>query len=109
MSTPKKFAINRQPAPSRVTIGPASRPPAAAPAHEDPIFSAMDAAAADLPKLLLPEAVAAMLGVTERTLERWRIIGEGPRYVKLTRSTVRYLADDVSSFIMGRLKANTAQ
>ncbi|KQM88871.1 hypothetical protein ASE67_01960 [Sphingomonas sp. Leaf23] len=69
----------------------------------------MEQAEADVPKLLMPKAVAAMLGLTERTLERWRITGEGPRYVKLSRSTVRYLREDVSAFVTANLRANTAQ
>lgn len=75
----------------------------------DPITAAMDQAAADVPRLLTPKLVADMLGLTERTLERWRITGEGPRYVKLSRSTVRYLSDDVTDFVQASLRANTAQ
>jgi len=75
----------------------------------DPIVAAMDQAAGDMPRLLTPQEVGEMLGLTERTLERWRIIGEGPRYAKLSRSTVRYSATDVAAFISVRLKANTSQ
>lgn len=75
----------------------------------DPIAAAMDEAATDMPRLLTPKLVADMLGLTERTLERWRITGEGPRYVKLSRSTVRYLPDDVTDFVQASLRANTAQ
>lgn len=75
----------------------------------DPIVAAMDQAAGDMPRLLTPQEVGDMLGLTERTLERWRIIGEGPRYAKLSRSTVRYSATDVAAFISVRLKANTSQ
>ena len=75
----------------------------------DPIVAAMDQAAAEVPRLLAPAAVAEMLGLTERTLERWRITGEGPRFVKLSRSTVRYVVDDVSAFVADRLRANTSQ
>lgn len=77
--------------------------------HADPIANAMEQAEADVPKLLMPKTVAAMLGLTERTLERWRITGEGPRYVKLSRSTVRYLREDVSAFVTANLRANTAR
>ena len=63
----------------------------------------------DIPKLLTPQAVADVLGLTERTLERWRITGEGPRFIKLSRSTVRYTADEVAAFVAARIKASTAQ
>lgn len=79
------------------------------PVTADPIVAAMDQAAAEVPRLLAPSAVAEMLGLTERTLERWRITGEGPRFVKLSRSTVRYMVDDVAAFVAGRLRANTSQ
>ena len=69
----------------------------------------MDQAEAELPRLLTPQQVADMLGLTERTSERWRITGEGPRYSKLSRSTVRYQRDDVAAFVAERLRANTAQ
>ncbi|MES3055051.1 helix-turn-helix domain-containing protein [Sphingomonas faeni] len=62
-----------------------------------------------MPHLLTPQAVAEVLGLTERTLERWRITGEGPRYIKLSRSTVRYLPEDLATFVADRIRANTAQ
>lgn len=62
-----------------------------------------------MPRLLTPQAVAEALGLTERTLERWRITGEGPRYIKLSRSTVRYLPEDVAAFVADRIRTNTAQ
>lgn len=83
-----------------------SRAPAA---PADPIVAAMNAAEAGVPRLLTPANVAEQLGLTERTLERWRITGEGPRFVKLSRSSVRYLAEDITAFIADRLRANTAQ
>lgn len=60
-----------------------------------------------LPHLLSPERVASALGVSERTLERWRCIGEGPRFVKLTRNVVRYTNEDVANFVAAKLKDNT--
>jgi len=65
------------------------------------------APAPGIPRLLTPEDVAAALCVSERTLERWRYIGEGPRFVKLTRNTVRYTQEDLASFVAERIKANT--
>jgi predicted DNA-binding transcriptional regulator AlpA len=114
MSSLTKFKLARQPtAPLPV---PTSAPSLSAapklpsrPERDDPIAVAMEQAAADVQRLLTPKLVADMLGLTERTLERWRITGEGPRYVKLSRSTVRYLPDDVASFVAANLRDNTAQ
>ncbi len=107
MSTLKKTAAARRTmiaSPAAVTEPPVSPTIAA-----DPIVAAMQQVSAEMQKLLTPAAVSELLGVAERTLERWRITGEGPRYVKLTRKVVRYLADDLATFVAERVKANTAQ
>lgn len=59
--------------------------------------------------VLTPLEVANMLAVSLKTLERWRGIGEGPSFVKLSISTVRYRAVDVNEFIEASLHNNTAQ
>ena len=41
-------------------------------------------------RLLTPADVATMLGIGVRTLERWRCTGEGPRFVALSRKSIRY-------------------
>ena len=108
MSGIHKFKFVRTPSKPATTAVPAAEERPSTP-PTDPIAAVMDEAAADVPRLLTPKLVADMLGLTERTLERWRITGEGPRYVKLSRSTVRYLPDDVSAFVEASLRANTAQ
>lgn len=65
--------------------------------------------AAGAPRLLLPSDVAALLAVGVRTLERWRSTGEGPRYVKLSRKTIRYQDTAVQAFIASSDRSNTAQ
>ncbi len=52
-------------------------------ANEDPLEAAMEAAGHAVPALLTPEQVAGLLGVSDRTLERWRSTGEGPSYMSL--------------------------
>ena len=58
--------------------------------------------------LLTPAQVADMLTVSERTLERWRMTGEGPEYVALSRKVVRYDAGALAAFVEGRRRVNTA-
>jgi predicted DNA-binding transcriptional regulator AlpA len=60
-------------------------------------------------QLLTPADVAKLLGVGVRTLERWRREGEGPRYVQLSRKTIRYREEAVAHFVRGSEKSNTAQ
>ncbi len=70
---------------------------------------------ADLPALfhdpeplLDPQAVAVRLGVSPKTLERWRATGEGPRFVRVSRKVVRYRRVDLETFIAARVVASTA-
>jgi hypothetical protein len=42
---------------------------------------------------------AAVLCVEVRTLRNWRALGKGPRFVKVGERMVRYLRDDLASFV----------
>lgn len=50
-------------------------------------------------KLLTPGDVAEMLGVTERTLQDWRLKKQGPKAVFLSARTIRYRLDEVKRWI----------
>lgn len=45
--------------------------------------------------LLTPEETAHRLGLSLRALAELRRHGRGPRYIRLTPATIRYLADDL--------------
>ncbi len=92
--------MTRQTAHADQTTGVASAP--------DPIARAMDVPTSEALQLLKPSHVAAMLGVSERTLERWRMTGDGPAYLSLTRNTVRYRSDELARFLRERVRSNTA-
>lgn len=59
--------------------------------------------------LLSPSDVAALLGVSRRTLDGWRMTGEGPPFVKVSPQIIRYRADALAQFIDERTRRNTAQ
>jgi len=61
------------------------------------------------PALLTPGQVAKILSVGTKTLERWRSIGDGPRFVKLSRGTVRYRATDLATYVVDCVRRNTLQ
>jgi hypothetical protein len=85
------------------------RRPATTPAP--PANSPPPAVAETLPlasDLLAPPAVADLLQVTTKVLERWRGTGDGPRFVRLTRKTIRYRLGDVEGFIAARVRSSTA-
>lgn len=49
--------------------------------------------------LLTPAQVAATCGLARSTLAKMRLRGDGPRFIKLTRSAVRYWEDDVQAWL----------
>ncbi len=53
-----------------------------------------------------PEA-ARILGVSEGCLNKWRVYGQGPRFVKLGRR-IRYRRSDLNTFIDDRIRASTS-
>lgn len=59
------------------------------------------------PVLLPQRAVAKMLGVTPRTLERWRQIGEGPVFIRVG-DLCRYRIDDLESWLDARRRISTS-
>jgi hypothetical protein len=59
------------------------------------------------PSLDTDEA-AAVLGVSPRTLEKKRVTGGGPTYVKLFRKVV-YLPKDLRAYLESNRRENTSQ
>lgn len=58
-------------------------------------------------KLLNSTEVAEMLGVSKMTLKRWRNNDEGPAFIKMSRSNIRYKQEDVEQFIEDKKHART--
>jgi hypothetical protein len=58
--------------------------------------------------LLTPKQTAQRLNVSERKLERDRLIGSGPPYVKLG-ALVRYPDDLLESWLQSRLRRSTSE
>ncbi len=60
-------------------------------------------------RLVIPQTDAAkVLGVAVRTLERWRVEGRGPRFVKLG-SRVGYRPEDLVAFVDAGRRQSTSQ
>ena len=59
-------------------------------------------------RLLTEKAVADRLDVTTRTLQRWRVTGQGPAWVRIGPRMVRYSETDVSAWAAGRTFAHRA-
>lgn len=60
------------------------------------------------PPMLTPSQLAGALGVTTKTLERWRMTGDGPPFVRVSRKVIRYRQPDVEAFLAGRVTTSTA-
>jgi predicted DNA-binding transcriptional regulator AlpA len=58
--------------------------------------------------LLSQREAATLLHLSERTLERFRVSGTGPRFVRLGRS-VRYCLTDIEAFIASRTVGSTSE
>ena len=59
-------------------------------------------------RLLTQSEAARVLRLSERTLERLRLQGGGPLYVKAGRA-VRYRETDLEAWIAARVVSNTSQ
>jgi predicted DNA-binding transcriptional regulator AlpA len=58
--------------------------------------------------LLSAREAAALLHLSERTLERFRVSGAGPKFVRLGRS-IRYRLTDIEAFIAARIVGSTSE
>ncbi len=57
--------------------------------------------------MLNERAAAVRLGIAVRTLQAWRVRGEGPQFAKLGRS-VRYRPEDLDGFVEAGLRTSTS-
>jgi len=58
--------------------------------------------------LLNTDELAEELGLTSRSLERWRQTGEGPEYLKIGRS-VRYELEVVRNWLRSKESGSTSE
>lgn len=58
--------------------------------------------------LLTQREAAELLKLSQRTLERWRVAGDGPKFVRLGRS-VRYSLTAIESYIASRVVSSTSE
>ena len=62
----------------------------------------------DQAPLLTTKNAATYCAVSPRTLEKWRLVGGGPRYRKIGRRTVRYSLEDLSEFVESDVRKSTS-
>lgn len=72
-------------------------------------FAETNFASSVTPTDLVDERQAATrLAVSVRTLQQWRVSGDGPRFAKIGRC-VRYRAIDLEAFVVANLRAHTSE
>ena len=59
-------------------------------------------------RLLTPKEVEEQYGFPVRLLERWRMVGGGPQYIKAGRRRL-YTPEDLEAYIDSRRVSNTAE
>jgi predicted DNA-binding transcriptional regulator AlpA len=58
--------------------------------------------------LLTQRQCAEALALSERTLERLRVLGGGPRFLRI-RHSVRYRQSDVEAWLVSRIVGSTSE
>jgi predicted DNA-binding transcriptional regulator AlpA len=59
-------------------------------------------------EILDTQAAARRCGLSKPTLERYRLTGEGPAFIKIGRKCVRYRMEDLNDWLVGRLRKSTS-
>tara|TARA_E500000305_G_scaffold109307_1_gene113936 strand:+ start:2864 stop:3109 length:246 start_codon:yes stop_codon:yes gene_type:complete len=62
----------------------------------------------NLDSLLNERDAADLLGLSDRTLQKWRVCGGGPVFIKIGGKSVRYQRRDLIVWINARKQANTS-
>ena len=58
--------------------------------------------------LINEKAMAEFMDLTDRTLQKWRRTGEGPRFVRISSRCVKYRRIDGREYSESRLRVSTA-
>ena len=68
-----------------------------------------DATADDHDALLTEQQAATLLNVNPRTLQKWRVKGGGPPFVRISRRCIRYRPRDIRHWAQNRVKSSTSE
>ncbi len=58
--------------------------------------------------LINEQDAAAFLGYTVRALQNWRLRGGGPKFVRVSKRSIRYRRCDLNTWIEERLRSSTS-
>ncbi len=57
--------------------------------------------------LLIEQEVAPILRVSIRTLQKWRVNGKGPPFIRVSARAIRYRRSDLDAWVRDRLRSST--
>lgn len=59
--------------------------------------------------LLLTETEASkLIEFSTRTLQKWRVLGRGPKFVRVSARAIRYRREDIDAWIEASLRSSTS-
>ncbi len=61
------------------------------------------------PRYLIPKQAADYLGLSPKTLEKWRHTGDGPKFVKMGAKAVRYDMAELDLWVKSRSRHSTSE
>lgn len=59
--------------------------------------------------LLTEQQAATLMNVNPRTLQKWRVKGGGPLFVRISRRCIRYRPKDITDWTQNRVKSSTSE
>lgn len=62
-----------------------------------------------LDRLIGENEAAIFVGYTVRALQNWRVRGGGPKFVKVSKRSIRYRRRDLISWAEDRLRSSTSE
>ena len=62
----------------------------------------------DAVHLVTADSAARHLDLSKQTLARWRQVGKGPRFVRISQTCVRYRLDDLEAWVEDRIYSSTS-
>ena len=61
------------------------------------------------PTLLCEKEVAKLLGQSIKTLQKWRVQGEGPPFIRMSPRAIRYRRGDIDAWINRNVHNSTSE
>ena len=62
-----------------------------------------------LDRLITENEAASIIGYSVRALQNWRVRGGGPRFVKVSRRSIRYRRRDLIDWAEARIQVHTSE